>query len=369
MSNSRIVDLRGLESTVESIVYHEGGLFPVADIGADGAIHVISRGGAGHIGLPGRLDFQRSLDGGVTFSPPAQVANTDIDDRNPAFGVTPAGTVMLVYMRQASYDETGKYQPDLRRVTMAITRSFDRGLTWTEPTAYDDFDGLVGSPYGRLITLPDGSIGWNIYFMAEGSDWTPGSYLMTSKDDGETWERPRLIAADRNETALITLPSGDLLAAARMNDRDKQSLGLTRSSDNGHTWSAITEITDVMQHPADLISLGGDRVLLAYGNRQAPYRVQGKLSEDGGPTWRPETIHFSGQLYGYDIPETRPTDLGYPSSVVRGDRVTTFYYYNPDHPRNARTWTGASTTPFYLLTGYRCIAISWSIEEFLAALA
>jgi hypothetical protein len=79
-------------------------------------------------------------------------------------------------------------------------------------------------------------------------------------------------------------------------------------------------------------------------------------------------ILVSGQLYGYEPWVGRKTDLGYPSSVVDGDRVTTFYYYNPDHQQTDREWTGPTTTPFYLSAGYRCIAISWSIEEFLAAL-
>jgi hypothetical protein len=55
--------------------------------------------------------------------------------------------------------------------------------------------------------------------------------------------------------------------------------------------------------------------------------------------------------------------------VVDGDRVTTFYYYNPDHQQTDRDWTGPTTTPFYLSAGYRCVAISWSIQEFLAAVS
>jgi hypothetical protein len=363
-----IIDLRALPSATEQIIYHNGGLFPVADIAPDGTIAVITRGGSGHIGLEGRLDVQWSKDGGRTFSPPAIIVNSAIDDRNAAVGFTPSGTLLMVYMRQSSYDEDGQYLRGTIPVAMAITRSTDHGLTWSEPAHHDGFDGLIGSPYGRMITLPDGSIGWNLYRTTDSDNWAGGAYLVVSHDEGATWEAPRLIAEGRNETAIRALPNGDLLAAARLTQPDTQSLGVTRSSDNGHTWSPVVEVTGAMQHPADFVLLGGDRVLLTYGNRQSPYRVEGRLSDDGGRTWRDELILVSGQLYGYEPWIGRKTDLGYPSSVVDGDRVTTFYYYNPDHQQTDREWTGPTTTPFYRSSGYRCIAVSWSIEEFLAAL-
>ncbi len=367
--SGKTIDLRALPSTTETIIYQNGGLFPVAAGAPDGAIVVVTRGGAGHLGRTGRLDVQWSRDGGRTFSPPAIIVNSADDDRNAAVAFTPSGTLLLIYFRQRSYDESGRYQPGSVPVSLAITRSSDGGMTWSEPTFDLDFDGLIGSPYGRMITLPDGSIGWNLYNVRRSGEWVPGSYLVVSHDEGATWERPRLIAPDRNETALCALPNGDLIAAARLTQADAQSLGVTRSSDNGQTWTPVVEVTGRMQHPADFVPLGGDRLLLTYGNRQPPYRVEGLLSDDGGKTWRDETVLLSGQLYGYDLEHERRTDLGYPSSVVQGDRVTTFYYYNPDHQPADRDWKDPYTTPFYLSAGYRCVAISWSIEELLTSRA
>ena len=41
------------------------------------------------------------------------------------------------------------------------------------------------------------------------------SYLVRSQDDGRTWGGVSQIAPHRNETALIVLPGGDLLAVQR----------------------------------------------------------------------------------------------------------------------------------------------------------
>jgi hypothetical protein len=82
--------------------------------------------------------------------------------------------------------------------------------------------------------------------------------------------------------------------------------------------------------------------LLAYGNRNAPYRIEGLVSRDGGRTWLDRTLLLSGPLYGVDGTRQR-TDLGYPSSVIVTDadgerRGVTVYYYNPTMPAVDDVW-------------------------------
>nr|HRJ45240.1 sialidase family protein [Caldilineaceae bacterium] len=77
-----ILDVRGLPGTSEVIAYQDGGLFPVLALAGDAVVAVL-RGGAGHLGLDGRIEVVRSLDAGHTWSPPAVVADSDFDDRNP----------------------------------------------------------------------------------------------------------------------------------------------------------------------------------------------------------------------------------------------------------------------------------------------
>src|SRR5437867_645269 len=78
-----------------------------------------------------------------------------------------------------------------------------------------------GSPYGRILTMPDGTMLMPVYGgpvrrpgeKAEDSDH---GYLYRSTDDGKTWKRYSTPGPGRfNETALLRLASGKLLAAMR----------------------------------------------------------------------------------------------------------------------------------------------------------
>jgi hypothetical protein len=115
---------------------------------------------------------------------------------------------------------------------------------------------------------------------------------------------------------LLLLPEGDLLAVVRASD-PAQALWSTRSPDSGRTWSAPVLLTGSAQHPADLVRLANGAVLLTYGNRTPPYRVEGLLSRAGGRSWLECRLLLSGPLYGATVEAPRPTDLGYPSTVVR----------------------------------------------------
>ena len=382
-SSTPILDVRALPGASETIAYKDGGLFPVLALGSDTVVATL-RGGAGHLGIDGRMEIIRSQDGGHTWSPPAVVADSEVDDRNPAFGATQTGTLVLSYHRQGSYDEQGnwaarKIQFDQKRVEVMVTRSHDRGLTWETPypLGVDLLSG--GSPYGKIVALADGTLLMPIYagpipaLLGRHAAAVTGdgdcSYLVRSHNDGVTWGEPVLIGVNKNETALIVLPDGDLLAIMRSIPPD-QALYSSRSSDGGQTWSSPVQITGALQHPADLVQLGNGDILMTYGNRTAPYRIEGKVSRDGGRTWLPPLLTFSAPLYGYDLPPERPTDLGYPSSVVRRNadhgQGVTMYYYNPS-VRKPWQHENRSVETRYLARDYYAVAVTWDEAELIAA--
>jgi len=378
-----ILDVRALPGTSEVIAYKDGGLFPVLALAGDAVVAVL-RGGAGHLGLDGRMEVVRSRDAGRTWSPPAVVADSEADDRNPAFGVTQAGTLVLAYHRQGNYDEEGSWRlrqaMEESRVETRVTRSHDGGLTWETPYPLGVDELTAGSPYGKIVALADGTLLMPIYarpiaaLLGNRASEVTGdgdcSYLVRSHDDGATWGEPSLIAVNKNETALIALPDGGVLALMRSIPPD-QALYSSRSADGGHTWSPPVQVTGPRQHPADLVQLANGDILLTYGNRTAPYRVEGKVSRDGGLTWLAPLLTFSAPLYGYHLPPERPTDLGYPSSVVQREaghgQGVTMYYYNPS-VRKPWQHENRSAESRYLAQDYYAVAVTWQEEELIAAI-
>ena len=364
-NNPHQIDVCSLTQSQEVTAYANGGLFPVLVATPDGALIAVLRGGAGHLGTEGRIEVIRSLDQGRTWSPGAVVADSERDDRNPALGVSRQGTVILAYHRQGNYDETGNYvhgeASDPARVEVMITRSHDGGLGWEEPAPLRVEPLTSASPFGKIVSLADGTLLLALY--------GKGSWIIRSQDDGKSWGEPSLIAPGTNETALLALPDGGLLAVLRGEDKD-QALHVARSADGGHTWSAPVQITGPRQHPGDLLLLGNGDILLTYGNRNPPYRVEGRISRDGGRTWLDTLLTFSGHLYGYTATPRRATDLGYPSSALVDGMGVTLYYYNPSYNRPAgaeAALTRSQNPALYSASNYRAVALRWDEAALIAA--
>jgi hypothetical protein len=104
-----MIDVRSLPGAKVVEIVRQGGYFPVLAVLPDGSLVAVLRMGAGHVGLEGRLDCVRSLDGGYTWTEPQVLVNSAWDDRNPALGVAAEGTLVLAYHVQRNYDEKGRY--------------------------------------------------------------------------------------------------------------------------------------------------------------------------------------------------------------------------------------------------------------------
>ena len=344
------IDFRRFPSASEVYLCRDRGYFPVlTSVGGDEILAVV-RAGAGHVGVTGRLEAIRSVDGGRTWAAPVVIVDSGADDRNPAVGVAPDGTVVLAYHAQGSYGEDGSWMPQLRRVQMRQTRSRDGGRSWEDnrPLGVEGME--KHSPFGRIVTLPGGTMLLPLY----GSDSPSGddagdcAYILRSDDHGRTWDRPSLIAEGYNETALLSTGDGVLIAAMR-SVHDGGLISVCRSTDGGCTWDAPSEVTREREHPADLTLLSNDWVLMVYGVRHDPFGVQARVSKDGGRRW-------SGPMIVCD--DLGDSDLGYPSTVRLGERLVTAYYCAP----------GAWNAPDYRGQGAFARALLYSEVDLIDAL-
>jgi Neuraminidase (sialidase) len=312
------------------VVIDGDGYFPVLIRLKSGELLGVARGGAAHVGVKGRLDLIRSSDGGKSWSKPWTVIDEQYDDRNPALGQLQDGTILLAYVITSGYDESGlKFKggrTERKFDGVYVMRSNDEGKTWSKPKRDDTIhkfytgQGLV-SPYGKIVQLSDGTAVMAVYF--EFFDERKNeSYVFRSKDGGKTWGDPSLIGKHYNETGLAVLPTGELLAALRSEEGGHLAIG--RSSDGGRTWSVPQKVTEDREHPADLIVLRDGRVLMTYGERNAPRGVHAMISSDQGRTWN----KGSDIVLANDAPVT---DCGYPSSVeTEPGRIVTMYYQVDD---------------------------------------
>ena len=305
--------------TKRYIVTTMGGFWPVVQKLPDGRLGVVTRDGDFHIGERGRLTWLTSPDGGESWSHASVISDEGPDNRNPAFGVAPDGTLVATFIKADRY-ESGQYERSFDILTpLYMCRSENGGETWTRPEVVDWLgpgQSAVGSPFGRMITLANGDMLMGI----QATGLPTKAYVIRSRDNGRTWIHPTLIADKLNEFSICNLGDDRLLVVARVDDG--QALWQTESDDGGYTWSEPYAIPGIgpQEHPPDVIKLSDGRLLMTYGRRVPPYGVQGIVSVDDGKTW-----DIANKLFL--VADGGNRDCGYPSSVQRDDGTIVTVYY------------------------------------------
>ncbi len=194
-------------------------------------------------------------------------------------------------------------------VNIYIQKSFDNGRTWTSPAILvDKENSTIGNRYWRfanpeMVRLKNGWI--LMSFIGNGKPETNDNchvMVMLSKDNGETWDDPRIIGRGRTwEPMVVQLPNGELelLVASEAAwwggaaGSLPQEIMYSRSTDNGETWTELKRASyspdrrDGM--PVAVVMQGNKGIIYAIeivndGGFGSPSVVRRGLNEEWDPT-------------------------------------------------------------------------------------
>jgi len=129
--------------------------------------------------------------------------------------------------------------------------------------------------------------------------------------------------------ASLLLKNGDILVVVRAGHGHDYTMETYKSKDLGRSWGPMKVAAafkdndkNHLGNPGTLNQLADGRVALTYGNRDAPYTIDAKISSDDGETWGPTIVLRTGG---------GSHDLGYPRTVAAADgTLVTAYYFNED---------------------------------------
>jgi len=280
-----------------------------------------------HGQMPGDVQCWASLDGGRTWSLRGVPGKADARTvrMNTAAGLVRNGDFVVLCGGWG-------YAPTFRNETLPVwvCRSTDEGRTWTRDRhrVTQPVNGPWGIPFGDIIPMPQNRLAICFYGVNAQTGLDDISYVLFSEDDGRMWGgngQYRLLDHGVNETALLRLGEGKLLAAARANYQGDY-LKYYVSSDEGLNWSAKGRLTGNDRHPGHLLRLEDGRIMLSFGMRDRP-GIGVRISGDDGATWRPMTTLLS-------LPNAS-RDCGYPATVeLRDGTLVTAYYADGRPSRN-----------------------------------
>jgi predicted neuraminidase len=158
------------------------------------------------------------------------------------------------------------------------------------------------------------------------SDGFSFSLMAYTDDAGDTWQTSApLVAAGNIQPALAATASGDLVALMRDNGPAPKRLHLSRSNDQGQTWSPVRDSTLPNSGTAcDLATLpNGHWVLVNNDTETGRHRLTLSLSEDEGKTWR----------HAKPLADEADTRSHYPAVIIGADGLihVSYSYFQADN--------------------------------------
>lgn len=338
------IKLIGNTETIISSPYGHHGYFawPTVARLQDGKIAVGASGfRLEHVCPFGKAVISYSFDGGKTYTLPAPVIDTPLDDRDA--GICPfgkSGVIFTSFNNSAdmqreyntenvyvqSYIDTITAEDEEKYLGATFRISHDCGITFGPL-----YRSPVTSPHGPL-ELKDGTVLWagtrfdNIFGGIE--------VHRLDTESGKTEFVGRITTSDKNvvlnEPNMLELPDGKLLCQIRGENAELFDGGdetlftvfQSVSTDGGKTWTEPEMLLDSTGGaPPHLIQLSSGAIVSTYSRRKQPYGIMAMVSLDGGETWEKDL-----RLYE----NTASDDLGYPSTIELDDSTLLTVFYATD---------------------------------------
>ena len=215
-----------------------------------------------------------------------------------------------------------------------LLRSADGGHRWQGPfipphVGADTTPDIFGQPVpaynrGAMCEGKDGKLYWVVAANTGTKPRRSGIHLMTSTDQGETWNYSCPVATDQkvsfNETSIYETPKGDLVAFIRTADFNDHTV-VARSTDRGQTFQPWQD-AGFQGHPHFALRLPDKRVLLIYGYRHAPFGIRARVLDA-------ECTNFATAEEIVLREDGGNGDLGYPwATMTSKNRALAVYYFN-----------------------------------------
>lgn len=367
MKIERLGDAKVIMRNSDSI--HNYFAWPSAAKLQDGRIAVVASGyRLAHVCPFGKTVISYSDDEGETFSPPAPIIDTPLDNRDGgvnAFGER--GVVVsslslslefvedtlksdlehkanqaeysMGYINSVSPETRKKYDWNFFRISNDMGRSF--GPLHKIPAS---------SPHGP-VGLKDGKLLWVGRLRPSkeiGCEKEEGIYtFIINPEDGSYEMRGKIPKPKGNdlyfpcEPHAIELDDGRYLCHFRVQVKngDVFTTFQSISEDGGYTWSEPEMILSLRGGaPAQIMKHSSGVLISSYGERMAPYGVKAMFSYDNGKTWDTDNWVYIHTLKPTDEERLKAMqdcslisgvhgDIGYPSTVELddGSLLTVFY--------------------------------------------
>jgi hypothetical protein len=242
----------------------------------------------GELGATYHILFARSSDNGMTWSDPAPVspdaAVETVDETNSQLSTDKVGNWTVIWQSNG----------DIIR-----SRSIDNGVTWSTGLRLDSNAATDG---GSSPQIAGGTAGRWIAVWQNGNSGSESLYFSVSNDGALTWTTPQMVPGSTASQIsacdpVVIYAAGVFIIAWCFND-SLPEINFIKTSDNGSTWSNITQAGPLKgwsATPQLAVDNGGVITAicdLSFKSNPAggifPLIISG--SSDGGDSWSPPRV-------------------------------------------------------------------------------